>query len=136
MKKKLISIFITAVMFASLFVIPASADKTIGASTTTSVNMRKGAGTSSSIVLSLPKGAEVIVLSTENGWSKIVYNNQIGYSCSKYLKADSSVSGKFGTGTISGTDVRMRKGAGITNGHHLMSSHSEIAVHRFHTRAH
>ncbi len=114
MKKKLISIFILAAMLATMFVLPASADKTLGASTTTSLNMRKSASTSSAIMTTMPKGTEVIVLSTEKSWSKIIYNNQIGYAYSSYLTADKDVSGKFGTGTISGTDVRMRKGAGTS----------------------
>lgn len=99
-------------MLVSLLAIPASADKTLGAYTTTSLNLRKGAGTSYSKLMTMPKGAEVIVLSTSNGWSKVVYNDTIGYASKDYLKSDSSVSGKFGTGTITGNDVRMRKGAG------------------------
>lgn len=112
MKKRLISIFTAAIMLVSLLAIPASADKTLGAYTTTALNLRKSAGTSSTILMTMPKGAAVIVLSTSNGWSKVVYNDTIGYASKDYLKSDSSVSGKFGTGTITGSDVRMRSGAG------------------------
>lgn len=110
MKKRLISLFMVAIMSVSLLAIPSSADKTLGAYTTAALNLRKSAGTSASIIMTMPKGAEVIVLSTSNGWSKVMYNNTLGYASKDYLKSDSSVSGNFGTGTITGSDVRMRKG--------------------------
>ena len=110
MKKRLISLFMVAIMSVSLLAIPSSADKTLGAYTTAALNLRKSAGTSASILMTMPKGAEVIVLSTSNGWSKVMYNNTLGYASKAYLKSDSSVSGNFGTGTITGSDVRMRKG--------------------------
>lgn len=112
MKKRLISIVLAVIMCVSLLALPAAADKTLGAYTTSSLNLRKSAGTSASILMTMPKGAEVIVISTSNGWSKVMYNNTIGYASKDYLKSDSSVSGNFGTGTITGSDVRMRSGAG------------------------
>ena len=114
MKKRLISIAFAVIMCVSLLAIPAAADKTLGAYTTSSLNLRKSAGTSASILTVMPKGAEVIVISTSNGWSKVMYNNTIGYASKTYLKSSSSVSGNFGTGTITGSDVRMRKGAGTS----------------------
>lgn len=114
MKKRLISIFTAAIMIVSLLAIPASADKTLGAYTTAALNLRKSASTSAAKLMVMPKGAEVIVLSTSNGWSKVIYNDTIGYASKSYLKSDSSVSGKFGIGTITGSDVRMRKGAGTS----------------------
>lgn len=112
MKKRLISIALAAIMCISLLIIPAAADKTLGAYTTSALNLRKSAGTSASILMTMPKGAEVIVVSTSNGWSKVMYKNTIGYASKDYLKSDSSVSGNFGTGTITGDEVRMRTGAG------------------------
>ena len=43
-----------------------------------------------------------------------MYKNTIGYASKDYLKSDRSVSGSFGTGKITGSDVRMRKGAGTS----------------------
>ena len=114
MKKRLISIALAAIMCISLLIIPAAADKTLGAYTTSALNLRKSAGTSASILMTMPKGAEVIVVSTSNGWSKVMYKNTIGYASKDYLKSDSSVSGNFGTGTITGDEVRMRTGAGTS----------------------
>lgn len=52
-----------------------------------SLNVRSGAGTSYQKVASLKNGEEVVVLKSENGWSKILYNaNKIGYVSSKYLE--------------------------------------------------
>ncbi len=112
MKKRLLSIALAVIMCVSLLAIPAAADKTLGASTTTALNLRKSASTSATVLMVMPKGAGVVVISTSNGWSKVMYNNTIGYASKTYLKATSSVSGNFGTGTITGSDVRMRKGAG------------------------
>ena len=53
-----------------------------------SLNVRKGAGASYAKIGSLHKGDEVLVLSTSNGWSKILYNgNNTGYVSASYLKS-------------------------------------------------
>ena len=50
------------------------------------LNVRSGAGTSYSKVASLGKGQTVIILSTSNGWSKILYHGtKIGYVSAQYL---------------------------------------------------
>lgn len=103
---------LTVVLCASLFAVPASAAGISGAKTTAALNLRSGAGTNKSIIMTMPKGAEVIVGLTQDGWCKIVYNNTAGYASAEYLKSVSKVSGNFGTGTISGNDVRIRSGAG------------------------
>ena len=114
MKKRLLSIAIAVMMCVSLLAIPAAAEKTLGASTTAALNLRKSASTSATVLTVMPKGAGVIVISTSKGWSKVMYNNTMGYASKTYLKAASEVSGNFGTGTITGSDVRMRKGAGTS----------------------
>ena len=114
MKKRIISIVLAILLSVSLLAIPASAAGVSGATTTAALNMRTGAGTDNSIIMTMPKGAEVIVQSTSNGWSKVVYNNTVGYASAQYLSSKSVVTGSFGTGTISGSDVRMRSGAGTS----------------------
>ena len=55
------------------------------------LNVRSGAGTSYSKTDSLLKDAKVIVLSTENSWSKILYNGtKTGYVSAKYLSSSLS----------------------------------------------
>ena len=57
----------------------------------TSLNVRSGAGTNYAIKDLLPKGEIVIILSTANGWSKILYNgNKTGFVSSKYLSTNST----------------------------------------------
>ena len=102
-------------MCVSLLAVPASAAGISGAKTTSALNLRSGASTSKSIIMTMPAGAEVIVGMTQNGWCKVVYNNTVGYASADYLKTVSKVSGNFGTGTVSGSDVRMRSGAGTNS---------------------
>lgn len=112
MKKRLISLMLAVILCVSLMPVSADAAGISGAKTTTALNLRSGAGTNKSIIMTMPKGAEVIVGLTQNGWCKIVYNNTAGYASAKYLTAVNKVSGNFGTGTVNGSDVRMRSGAG------------------------
>lgn len=114
MKKRVISIVLAVMLCVSLLAIPASAEGVSGARTTAALNMRSGAGLDNSIIMTMPKGAEVVVQSTSNGWSKIVYNNTIGYASAQYLSGVDTVSGSFGKGTISGSSVRVRSGAGTS----------------------
>ncbi len=52
----------------------------------TSLNVRSGAGTSYSVKDKIPKGEIIIILSTSNGFSKILYNGtKTGYVSSQYL---------------------------------------------------
>lgn len=51
-----------------------------------SLNIRSGGSTTYSVAALLPKGAGVVVLSENNGWSKILYNGTaIGYVSSTYV---------------------------------------------------
>lgn len=60
----------------------------------TSLNVRSGAGINYAIKDLIPKGEIVIILSTSNGWSKILYNGtKTGYVSSQYLSTTSSSSG-------------------------------------------
>ena len=59
--------------------------------TSGTLNVRKGAGTSYSVVDSLANGKTVIQLSSSNGWSRILYNGtKLGYVSSKYLTSTST----------------------------------------------
>jgi len=49
--------------------------------------MRSGAGTGNAIILTIPKGGEVSIYSTSNGWSNVTYNGKKGWVSSQYLTA-------------------------------------------------
>ena len=110
MKKRLISLCLALLCCVSLLAIPAMAQSEGGAVTTTALNLRSQANTSSDIIVTMPKGAQLIVISNANGWSKVNYNGTVAYACSDYLSSRSSVSGSFGTAVVTGNDVRMRSG--------------------------
>lgn len=54
--------------------------------TTSNLNLRKSASTSSSILTTIPNGKEIIYLSTYGSWYKVSYNGIIGYVSSDYVK--------------------------------------------------
>lgn len=51
------------------------------------LNLRSGAGTNYKILLMIPKGSEVRVLSKSNGWAKAAYKTTAGYCSIDYLEA-------------------------------------------------
>ncbi|MBM6869061.1 C40 family peptidase [Pseudoflavonifractor phocaeensis] len=50
-----------------------------------SLNLRSGAGTSYSIVSSLPDGTIVEIVGIDNGWYKVQYSGKTGYVSSDYM---------------------------------------------------
>ena len=62
--------------------------------TSENLNLRQGSGTNYKIILTIPKGKDVIEISREGFWSKVSYNGKIGYSSNKYLKFNSTANPK------------------------------------------
>ncbi len=117
MKKNWFKSGLTAVLCAVMLATSVGAVSIGGGTTTTDVNFRSGAGTSSSIIATLPAGAKVVVEEQAgNGWYKVVYNGTEGYISGDYLTVSSNASGSFGTGTITATSVNFRSGAGTDSG--------------------
>lgn len=55
------------------------------------LNVRSGAGTGYSIIGKLPKGQSVLILSSANGWHKVLYNGtKTGYVSASYIKTTTS----------------------------------------------
>lgn len=88
-----------------------------GAATVTAsaLNMRSSASTSGSIVTCLPRGTVVIVTDSSDGWYKVWYRGYEGWMSGDYLSLSDTASGSLGTGTIKGTDVRVRSGASTSS---------------------
>lgn len=79
--------------------------------TTENLNMRTGAGTNYSIIVQIPKGTSVKVLSTSNGWDKIEYNEKTGYCSNSYLVATSEIPT---VKKVTTANVNFRSGAGTS----------------------
>ena len=59
--------------------------------TSGNLNVRNSASTNSTILTRLPSGTKVPVISTSNGWSKILYNGtKTGFVSSTYLSTNSA----------------------------------------------
>ena len=82
----------------------------------TSVRMRSGAGTSSSILGVYNTGTEMTITGESGNWYAVSYNGTSGYVCKDYMTTSKpSVSASNGNATdgfIKGSSVRMRSGAG------------------------
>lgn len=64
------------------------------ATKTDPLNVRRGPGTSYGWIGSLPKGKTVVVLSTSNGWSRVLYSGtKTGYVSAQYLSSSNSGNG-------------------------------------------
>lgn len=60
--------------------------------TTANLNLRTGPGTSYAIILTMPKGSSVSVISTSGGWSKVTYSGKTGYASASYLTSTAPIS--------------------------------------------
>ena len=110
MKKRILAIILTVCLLASLMCVTASGTQT-GTVTGSGVRMRTGPGTSYSIITTLDKGTVVTVLGEESGWYRISYGGYTGYMINTYIALSSSAGQ---TGTVTGSDVRMRTGPGTS----------------------
>lgn len=54
------------------------------------LNLRKGIGTSHTVLKTIPKGAKVVKLSSSNGWAKVTYAGLTGYCSESYLIKNNS----------------------------------------------
>ncbi len=79
------------------------------------LNMRTGPSTSYKVILVIPKGNDVKVISINDGWAKIDYKGNVGYASLSYLKAKSTE--QPGNSTIMRTteSLNMRTGPSTSN---------------------
>ena len=116
MAKRFLKTAVVSALFALTLAVSASAASAGGATTTTAVNFRTGAGTNYGIISTLPAGTHVVVSERSSGnWATVVYNGTVGYISSDYLKRANEMDASFGTGTINGSYVRMRSGASTSS---------------------
>ena len=116
MAKRFLKTTVVSVIFALTLAVSAFAATAGGATTTTAVNFRTGAGTNYGIISTLPAGTHVVVSERSSGnWATVVYNGTVGYISSDYLKRANDMDASFGTGTICGSYVRMRSSASTSS---------------------
>ncbi|MEG2246940.1 MAG: SH3 domain-containing protein, partial [Peptostreptococcaceae bacterium] len=92
--------------------------------TATSLNVRSGPSTNSSVIGSLKLNEKVEVISESNGWSKVKYNGKEGYVSSTYLK-DTDGGGSvtpdptpdpIKTKVVTATSLNVRSGPSTSSG--------------------
>lgn len=112
LKMIIIGAMLTAAMSVSAFA-ASSGGATVNAS---GLNLRAEATTASSSLTVAKRNSAVIVLEkTSSQWYKVYCNGQTGYMHTSYLKTVEALDGAFGAGTVKGTSVRMRSGAGTSS---------------------
>ncbi|WP_455543308.1 SH3 domain-containing protein [Intestinibacter sp.] len=77
-----------------------------GTITTSSLNVRSGAGTSYSILGALAKGKTVTIYGESNGWYKISYNGGYGWVSKTYVSTGSTSTGSSSSNTLAGYKVK------------------------------
>ncbi len=82
--------------------------------TTANLNMRTGPSTSYSVVMVIPNGSEVNILSTSGGWAKVSYGGKEGYSSLSYLKLKTTLPSTGGTTMVTAGNLNMRTGPSIS----------------------
>ena len=86
------------------------------------VNFRSEPDTASKVIARLAKGADVEVVSTADGWCKVVYNGQTGYVYATYVEVKEQSSNgdsdeeEVKRGIVTGSCVNVRSGPSTSNG--------------------
>ena len=107
-----LSLVVCLALCLTMLVFSAGAVSQGAVTTRTAVNIRTGAGTSNSIIATVPAGTTLICGGSTNGWYKVVYNGTVGYVSGAYVTLGTTATGSFGTGTVVASAVNLRAGAG------------------------
>ena len=111
-KRKILRSIAAAAICCCTLATAAAADCIGGASTTTEVNLRSGAGTDNSIIFTASTGTPMIVESkAADGWYRVYVNGTWGYMSADYLSIADTMD-VSASGWVNGTGVRMRSAAG------------------------
>lgn len=84
-------------------------------SSSSRLNIRNSASTSSSVIGSLSKGASVSIVAVSGDWYKIKYNSSYGYVNSKYISNGSTNNGSSSNDVQSPTENKPVINSGIVN---------------------
>lgn len=116
MKKRFLSICLTAILATSAIVVPVRAASIGGATLDTGVRLRSGPGTNYETI-TIGYQSEPVIVEADNGsgWYQVIYNGIKGYMSSDYLTFSQSLTAALGTGTIQGSTVRLRSEPSATS---------------------
>jgi uncharacterized protein YraI len=82
---------------------------------TDGLNLRSGAGTSHSIILTMPHGATVSVQGASGGWYKVSYSGHVGWCSGLYLTPDVGGGGSpGGSSAVDNAIARAQSGVGFS----------------------
>ena len=95
-----------------------SAESKIAAINGNSVNMRSEPSTEAEVIAQLDKGTEVELISTEDGWCKVVYDGQTCYVSADYVSVD-GVAVQNARGIVTGSVLNVR--SGTSTGYSVLS---------------
>ena len=84
----------------------------IGFVTASSLILRSGPSTDSTVLGSAPKNDVVVILSRHGDWYKVIHNLKEGYMHGDYLNVQNPGNAELGFGKITGYGVNLRAGAG------------------------
>lgn len=82
--------------------------------TTANLNMRTGPGISYSVILVIPRGSSVQMISSTNGWAKVTYNGKTGYASPAYLSNTGVVTPSTSHIYTTIADLNLRSGPGTS----------------------
>ncbi len=124
-KKNLLRTISASALVCAMLAGAVAADCIGGATTTTEVNLRSGAGTDNSIIFTASSGTSMIVEEeASNGWYRVYVNGTWGYMSADYLNF-TEVLDVSATGWVNGTEVRMRAEPNTTSEILRVTSHGE-----------
>ena len=84
--------------------------------TTSNLNLRKGASTSYSIILTIPKSSNVTIVSNNsNGWALVKYNSTYGFVSTKYLSKTKPTNISISNSTSNSTSSSNSTSQNVTN---------------------
>ncbi|HEX2927578.1 MAG TPA: SH3 domain-containing C40 family peptidase [Ruminiclostridium sp.] len=92
-------------------------DLQTGTAAVNTLNLRKSPDTSSKILDQLTKGERMSLIGSSHGWYKVSENGKTGWVSAEYVSLKKgSQSSSSHTSTLTGNNINLRKGPGISHG--------------------
>ena len=105
--------FLRLVLFASVFIVAlaiSASAVSVGTVNASALRLRASDSTASSILTTVSRGEQVLVLSDSGSWCKVSYNYTEGYMYKDYLNISDSCDEGLGSGVITASVLNVRGG--------------------------